>query len=125
MATETDLVGLGVDSFLAQRIGYQPTIITGVGTTQSGSPTVQSRNVTVQSATGNTAIQISNGGGIGQPVIVANPGTIGSSASALVYPPSGHTLNNGTNSVLNQPYTLAAYSMVLLWQQPLGTWYVK
>lgn len=125
MATETDLVGLGVDPILAARIGYNPSYVTPVGTTLSGSPTLQTRNASVQAATGASAVQIAKGGGIGEVVVVVNPGTIASATSALVYPPSGHTLNNGTNQILNQPYTLPVYSMVLMWQQPLGMWYVK
>ena len=46
-------------------------------------------------------------------------------ASALVYVPVGHTLNNGTNAIINQPYTLPVYSSAILWQAQIKQWYVK
>jgi hypothetical protein len=126
MATETDLVGLGVSPLMAQKLlGFQPTIITAIGTVQSGASTVQSRLVTVQAATGATAIIIAKNSSLDSPIVVANPGTIGSAAPALVFVPVGHTLNNGTNTVVNQPYTLPTYSMVYMWQTQIGQWYSK
>ena len=126
MATETDLAGLGLPPFLAAKLGYQFSNIIGVGTTQSGAPTILSKNVTVQSATGASAVILNPNADVGTQYWVANPGTIGSATSALVYVPVGHTLNNGTNAIINQPYTLAAYSAVILWQPTTNKqWFVK
>jgi hypothetical protein len=125
MATATDLAGLGMNTFLASKLGYQPSVIVGVGTTQSGAPTVLSKNVTVNAATGATAVILNPSADLGTEYWVVNPGTIGSAATALIFVPVGHTLSNGTNAIINQPYSLATYSAVILWQAQLKQWYVK
>ena len=125
MATETDLAGLGLPVQLAAKLGYQPSNIIGIGTAQAGAPTILSKNATIQSATGNTAVILNPSADIGTEFWVSNPGTIGSAATALVFVPVGHTLSNGTNGIINQPYSLATYSAVILWQAQLKQWYVK
>jgi hypothetical protein len=125
MATETDLTGLGMPAQLAAKVGYQPSTIVGIGTTQSGAPTILTKNAYIQSASSNTAAILNPSADLGTQYWVVNPGTIGSAASALIFPPVGHTLNNGTNAIINQPYTLPAYSAVILWQAVTKQWFVK
>jgi hypothetical protein len=125
MATETDLCGLGMAPQLAAKLGAQPSNIIGVGTAQSGAPTILTKNATIQSATGATAAILNPSADLGTQYWVVNPGTIASAASALIFVPVGHTLSNGTNAVINQPYTLPAFSAVILWQAQLKQWYVK
>ena len=125
MATETDLCGLGVAPQLAAKLGNQPSTLAGVGTAQSGAPTLLSKSVTVNATASNSAVILNPNADLGTEYWVFNPGTIGSAASALVFVPVGHTLSNGTNAIINQPYTLPVYSSVLLWQAQLKQWYVK
>ena len=125
MATTTDLTGLGVPPSLANLLGVDYSVITGVGTSQSGAPTILSGNCVVQSASGATAIILNSNAPLGTKFRVSNPGTIGSAATALVFVPVGHTLSNGTNGIINQAYSLATYSTVILWQAQTKQWYVK
>ena len=125
MATETDLCGLGMAAQLSAKLGHQPSIITGIGTTQSGSPTILTKNALVQSATGATAVQLSPNADIGTPFFVFNPGTIGSAASALVFVPNGHTLALTQGLTVNGSYTLANYTSVIMWQQSPKLWFTK
>jgi hypothetical protein len=125
MATATDLAGLGMAAQLAEKLGYQSSTTVGSGTTQAGAPTVISKSVTVQAATGATAVILGPNSDLGTEYWFFNPGTIGSAASALVFVPVGHTLSNGTNAVINQPYTLPVYASVILWQAQTKQWYVK
>ena len=125
MATETDLTGLGMAAQLAAKLGNQPSIITGVGTSQAGAPTILTKNATIQSPSGNTAAMLNPSADIGTQYTVVNPGTIASAASALIFVPPGHTLSNGTNAIINQPYTLPTFSAVILWQAQIKQWYVK
>jgi hypothetical protein len=124
MATETDLCGLGMSPFLAAKLGFQPCTVTGIGTTQSGSPTLLSKNAQVQAATGATAVQTPSSDA-GTEFFVFNPGTIASAASALVFVPNGHTLALAQGLTVNGSYTLAVYTSVIMYQAVPKLWYTK
>jgi hypothetical protein len=117
MANAPDLMGLGMPSQQAEQVGYQYSALTGVGTTQAGAAGTKSKAVELSASAGNTAVVIS-----GTPAILAAhlfANKTGSTASALVFVPLGHTLNGSLNASLS----IAAGKMAILVQFSPKNWY--
>lgn len=94
MSLAVDLMGLGLPQQLATRLGESAlTTIAGVGTAQSGAAAIPAsvNDVLATTAGGQTAFVLSATAPLGFPYTVTNS----SSTAALVYPPSGGTINAG------------------------------
>ncbi len=92
MSLATDLQGVGMPSEQAIRLGYSAaTTIAGVGTAQSGGAAIPAltNNVTATTASGQTAFVLPSSAELNVPYLVRNS----SSTAALVFPPSGGTIN--------------------------------
>ncbi len=108
MSTTADLMGLGLAGLLAQRLGYNPTALTSTGTAVGTAATMKSKMVLVNSATNQTGAIIPSDLSIGGIMFIAC--ATGSSASAVIYPPSGATITNASS------VTLAADKNMIVWR---------
>lgn len=91
-ALAPDLGGLGLPMELANRIGYTAlTSLTGVGTAQVGGTAIPNftNNVSTVTAGGATAFVLPATAELEVPYMVTNP----SATTALVFPPSGGSIN--------------------------------
>jgi len=88
----TDLMGVGMPQEQAIRLGTSAlTTIAGVGTAQSGGASIPqlTNNVLATTAGGQTALVLPSTAEIGVPYFVTNS----TSTAALVFPPSGGSIN--------------------------------
>lgn len=111
LALTSDLMGVGFSGAQAQQLGYAVRAVTAAGTTQ-GAGTIIGRGgneiAQVTTASTDTAVTIDSGLPVGDGVVVSNINA--SIYAALVYPPSGCTIDgaasnaaitvNGNESVL-------------------------
>lgn len=115
-ATSDALMGLGMPAQLAALMGANPSVITAVGTTQTGgAPVVKSRNTEVITAGGAQAVVLPAGAGVMEPYFIANQAN---ATAALVFVPAGHTLNGSLNGDLS----VAQFKGVILWQYKPKFW---
>lgn len=92
MSLATDLMGVGMASEQAIRLGYSaPTTIAGVGTAQSGGAAIPQlvNNVVATTDTGQTALVLPSTAELFMPYLVRNS----SSTAALVFPQSSGYIN--------------------------------
>ncbi len=108
MSTSLDLMGLGMPAPLAARLGYDATSINGAGTSSTTATTMTSKNVSVFGAASQTGAIIPAAMSIGGFMFIACRTT--STASAVIYPPSGATITNATS------VTLAADKNMIVWR---------
>lgn len=108
MATQSDLMGLGMPGPLATLLGNTPTVVTGVGTTQATGATLRSMSSLV-TAGGATAFTISANTTLSRLYFVFNP----SSTTALIYPPSGAAIGAGATDAA---FSLAQGKSVIIWR---------
>lgn len=88
----TDLMGVGMSSEQAIRLGSSAlSTIAGVGTAQTGGAAIPKdvNNVLATTAGGQTALVLPSTAEIGLPYLVTNS----SATAALVFPPSGGSIN--------------------------------
>lgn len=114
MASQTDLMGLGCSWPLAEKLGYQPVAYTCTGTTSGTAVAIKSKMALLTGAASQT----------GAILPVSAPGdwffiacATGSTASAVVYPPAGATISNGSS------VTLAANKNMIVWQHTPTLWF--
>lgn len=115
IATADALTGLGTPAQLAAVMGANPSALTCVGTTQSGAPIVRSRNTEFVTAGGATAAVLPVGAGIMEPYFVTNQAT---NNTALLFVPSGHTLN----ATANGSVAIAQAKSAIVWQYKFKNW---
>ena len=110
MSTTSDLMGLGMSPALAARLGNTPASISGVGTAQTGAGAINGPMTLATPTVGNTAFVLANTISTGRPVWVWNQS---STITALVFPPSGGKINNGSAnaSVSIPPLTGAVFQL--------------
>lgn len=85
----TDLMGLGIAAGPASRLGLSPTTAAGAGTAQATATAIAAGTlVTATTAGGQTAFRLP-GGNPGDQLLLRNS----SSTAALVFPPTGGTIN--------------------------------
>lgn len=106
MALQTDLMGLGMPGPLATRLGYNPTTLTAAGTSSGTAAKINSKMTNVSSATSQTGAILPSVPGDFWLISCAHAST----ASAVIYPTSGATINNASS------VTLAADKSMLVWQ---------
>lgn len=85
--------------------------VTGVGTTQSGAPTLPAGVVVVTSTAGQTAAVLPSGSGA--PVIARVTG----GTAATIFPPVGGSINGGT---VNTSVSVASASIAVFYPHPNG-----
>lgn len=90
MALSVDLIGLGLPVELAVRLGSNDlTTLAGVGTAQVGAAAIRTDNTLATTAGGATAFVLPSTASIDNPYMVTNS----SATAALVFPPSGGSIN--------------------------------
>lgn len=92
MSTTADLMGLGMPPALAARLGATVATLVGAGTAQVGATLISAPLVLAGPTTGNTAFVLNAAFSVGRAIYVWNTS---SSLAALVYPPTGGTINGG------------------------------
>jgi hypothetical protein len=120
MPTADDLTGLGMAYELAALLGNQPANLTATGTTQSTAALALTKNSYINAQTNQTGVIINSTAKIGTPHYFSN-GTA-SATSALIYAPTGHTLNGVASST---PLTLAQNRMCTFFQASLKNWFTE
>lgn len=93
MSTTQDLMGLGMPGPLASRLGNTPASYSGAGTAQTGATSIASPVAVITPTSSNTAFVLTSAFSTGRPIWVWNQS---SSQTALVYPPTGGTINGGS-----------------------------
>lgn len=119
MATETDLTGLGMSPFLASKIGLQPSNLTCTGTSQATAATALTKNVILNAQSSQTGAILPASAGAGQEHWLFNGSA--STQSAVVYVPSGHSLNGN----LNDGATVTAGTALIMIQAANKVWFKK
>ena len=101
MSTPADLMGLGMPSGLANRIGNLPIAVTAAGTS-AGAATLMtgSRMFNVNSQSSATGAIIDSNTSIGAVLYISCVHASG--ATAVIYPPSGATITNASSVNLAQ-----------------------
>lgn len=94
MATEQDLVGLGMPPALADLLGITPQSVTGAGTTQGTAAAIYNELALITGASSNTGAILPATAKVGVPYILASIG----GTAAKIYAPVGHTLNGVASS---------------------------
>jgi len=94
MSTIQDLMGVGMSPALASRLGNSPTSLSGTGTTQTGATMITGSSVYLLTPTSsNTAFVLNSAFSTGRPIYLWNQS---STQTALIFPPTGGTINNGS-----------------------------
>lgn len=115
-ANSVALMGVGVPGELADVIGADYSLAIGKGTTQIGANIIMSDNVELNVSAGQTAVVQPLGQQIAEPVHLVN--TSATATTALVFVPSGHTINGSLNGSLSVPQNKGA----ILWQYKNKFW---
>jgi len=114
MPTSTDLMGFGMNSYLAEAIGNDPVAVTGVGTAQVGAAKIKAEMAEITTAGGATAAILTSDAKVGTPYYAFNI----SSTAALVFVPVGHNLNGSLNASLS----IAQNKLAMFIQYKKGSW---
>lgn len=90
MALAVDLMGLGLPQEQSVRLGFSDlTTLAGVGTAQSGAAAIRVNNTLATTAGGQTAFVLPSDAELEVPYLITNS----SATTALVFPPTGGTIN--------------------------------
>lgn len=90
MALAIDLMGVGLPQEQATRLGFSDlTTLAGIGTAQVGAAAIRVNNILATTAGGATAFVLPSDAELELPYLVTNS----SATAALVFPPSGGTIN--------------------------------
>lgn len=90
MALAIDLMGVGLPQEQSTRLGFSDlTTLAGIGTAQVGAAAIRVNNTLATTAGGATAFVLPADAELEQPYLVTNS----SATAALVFPPSGGTIN--------------------------------
>lgn len=113
MALQVDLMGVGTPKEQAARLGYNPVTLTATGTSAGTAASITSKMTQISSASSQTGAILPQVQG---DFFFLNCKT-GSGASAVVYPPTGATLNNASS------VTLAADKSMIAWSFSSTLWF--
>ena len=100
MSTVQDLMGLGMPGPLANRIGNSVTTLVAAGTAAGTATPIQSKVSNVTAATNQTGVILPSGASLGSVWYISCDNA--TTASAVVYPPSGATITNAASVTLAQ-----------------------
>lgn len=114
MASSTALCGLGVPPQLADVIGFEPSVLTTIGTAQVGAAVIKSQNVELTTAGGATAAVLPGDRPVGTLFLVTNP----TATTGLVFCPVGDTMNGSANGSVS----VAQNKAVMVYQYKKGKW---
>lgn len=114
VASTSILMGLGMQGELADIIGADYALVTGVGTTQAGAKAIIGDNAELSASGGQTAFVLPITQAVMEAVFAVNP----SGTAALVFVPLAHTLN-GT---LNASLSIATNKSAIFWQYKPKFW---
>jgi len=114
MPQATDLMGHGMDPFLANDLGNTANAPTCAGTTRAAAATIKTTNTELTAAGGATGAIFQSTAKIGSPYYLFNS----SATSAVIYVPSGSAIN----TVVDDTYTLAQNKAVTFMQYKLHFW---
>lgn len=90
MALAVDLMGVGLPQEQSVRLGFSDlTTVAGVGTAQVGAAAIKVNNILATTAVGQTAFVLPSDAELEVPYLVTNS----TATAALVFPPSGGTIN--------------------------------
>ena len=95
MPQSQDLMGLSMPYPLAGEVGNDVSSINGAGTTVGAATKITTKFVLITGASSQTGAILPADAKIGSPYYVVSKG----SAAAVIYPPSGQTINSGASSV--------------------------
>jgi hypothetical protein len=112
-AMEDELVGLGVPPQLAFLIGDQPLVQAGTGTSQTGATLLKGCTTELTTTGGNTAFLLQTFGP-NTPYFLFNS----ASTTALVFCPSGATINGSSNGSVS----IAQNKGAIVWEYKKGFW---
>lgn len=112
-ASEDELTGLGMAPQLAFLVGDNPNKQSGVGTTQTGATLILNNMVELSAASSQTAFILQHVE-LNMPVFCTNP----SATTAVVFCPSGATLNGSLNGSLS----IAQNKSAVFWEYKKGFW---
>lgn len=116
MPSADALMGLGMSAQSAEQLGGNPSASgAGVGTAQTGAKTLLSKNSEVTPVGGSTAYLLPAGGVFSEYLIYNSAAT---AVTALVFVPSGHTLNGSLNASLS----IAQNKAAIMWQYKPKFW---
>ncbi len=93
MPLSQDLMGFGMNPFLAGSLGNDASTLAATGTTQATAAAILSHNVEVTGASNNTGAILPSAAKIGTPYYVHDVG----GTQSKIYCPVGHTLNGTAN----------------------------
>lgn len=108
MATQTDLMGLGMPGPLAQLLGNMPAGLTGATTAQATGTPITSSMAELTTAGGATAFTFRSTTSISRLFFLFNP----SSTTALIYPPVGGNINGAATDAA---FSLAQNKAAIFW----------
>lgn len=94
MPAVRNLIGLGLPARLANILGFTPTTKAGAGTTQVGATPITSNMTIATTAVGQTAFGLPAEPAGAGPIMLWNQ----SATAALVFPPSGGTIQGGATN---------------------------
>lgn len=115
MALQTDLMGAGIPDVAARLLGNNPTAYAGFGTAQATGTVIRQSMADLTTAGGATAFTLNSTAGITRLFFLCNT----SSTTALIFPPSGGAINNGsTDASVN----LAQNKTALVWRYSTTAW---
>lgn len=115
MSTVQDLMGLGLAPALAARLGNTPASLTGVGTAQVGAAAINQHVTYGAAESGQTAYVLPSGASLGSVFYYYNTGA----ATALVYPPSGNSINAGAGDAA---FSVATHKPGMFVRMTSTTW---
>ena len=118
MATETDLLGVGMSSGLAGTIGLQPQTLAAAGTTAATAAVTATRltEITIADAS-HVAVIFPSNAAVAREHFLYNTSDAGSDAATICVP-VGHYLNGSLNGTLS----LAKNKLVKFYQYKRGYW---
>jgi hypothetical protein len=108
MSTSANLMGLGTVPALANMLGRNPTAVTCAGTASTTATLIQQKlsNLTAASSqTGAILPAVGSGANLGDGWVVNTT----SSTSAVLYPPSGATINGASSLTVAQNKTALVF----------------
>ncbi len=114
MPTSDALMGLGMPPHQAEQLGGNPKVVNGTGTAQSGAGKILTKNVELNTSSGQTAVILPSDAEIMSPYFIVNP----DADTGLVFVPVGDNLFATANGSIS----LAQNKACIVWQYKKDNW---